>query len=100
MDCERNGVQITVALLFGYSSFGYYSRGIYNDRSCTGTVNHAMLLSGLEKDERGREYWILKNSWGPSWGEKGYINFLKGNNLCDMITNNVTIARYGDIITE
>ena len=59
-----------------------------------------MLLSGLEKDSNGREYWILKNSWGPSWGENGYIKFAKGNNMCEMITNNVTIASYREIITQ
>ena len=59
-----------------------------------------MLLSGIERSPSGQEYWILKNSYGAQWGDNGFISFIKGRNMCEMISNEVTIGRYGDIITE
>jgi len=49
--------------------FQYYSGGIYN-RNNTSTVNHAVILVGWD-DTKGA--WILKNSWGTNWGDKGYM---------------------------
>lgn len=61
-------------------------------------VDHAVLVVGIEKDFLGQEYWIIKNSWGASWGEKGFIRFAKGSNIANMITNPVTVVNLGPII--
>jgi len=50
------------------SDWQFYQNGILDVR-CDGTeINHSVLLVGYS--ERG---WKLKNSWGPIWGENGYI---------------------------
>jgi len=35
-------------------------------------TNHAILLTGWGSDDEGRAYWVVQNSWGPGWGDRGY----------------------------
>jgi len=53
-----------------------YGGGIF--KGCTGasgsTLDHGVQLVGYAKD-----YWIVRNSWGASWGEKGYIRISRAN---------------------
>jgi KDEL-tailed cysteine endopeptidase len=60
--------------------FFLYSSGVYTGK-CGRNINHAALLIGYGMDkESGLEYYILKNSWGPTWGENGYMKIAKGIN--------------------
>ncbi|CAF1313205.1 unnamed protein product, partial [Rotaria sordida] len=64
---------ISVAIDAGHSSFQFYNSGVYNERSCsTRSLNHAVLAFGFNKTA-SKPYYIVKNSWGPSWGKNGYI---------------------------
>ena len=57
--------------------------GLYNG------MNHAVLLVGYGTDEAtGFEYWLLKNSWNTTWGDKGYfkIKFDDGYGYCNVQT--------------
>jgi C1A family cysteine protease len=66
----------TVAVDAGSSDWQSYSGGVYNGR-CGTQLNHAILAVGFTAD-----YWIVKNSWGSTWGASGYIFMKRGKNIC------------------
>ena len=58
-------------------SFYNYSEGIFDDPKCGTSLNHATLVVGYGAEySTGKEYWIMKNSWGTYWGDEGYIKIL------------------------
>ena len=63
-------------------SWGGYDGGVFNVCADTVTPNHAVLLVGWDDDYEGQGVWILKNSWGPDWGEDGYMYILY--NCCNL----------------
>jgi C1A family cysteine protease/predicted secreted protein len=64
---------VGVALCVGWY-FHRYEGGVFESDNCSG-INHAVLLVGWD-DATGS--WILRNSWGPNWGENGYMRIKWG----------------------
>jgi len=68
------------------SDFRHYTGGVYTSTVCKNKpsdVNHAVLAVGFDHDEAsGKDYWIIKNSWGDSFGLKGYFLMERGLNMC------------------
>ena len=67
-----------------------YKKGVYQSKSCKGgqmDVNHAVLAVGYGT-ENGVDYWLVKNSWAESWGDKGYFKIARGNNMCGIAVCN------------
>jgi cathepsin L len=63
-------------------SFQLYHSGIYMEPSCGTNPDHDMLCVGYGTEDT-TAYWILKNSWGVSWGEKGYMRSARNReNMC------------------
>jgi C1A family cysteine protease len=80
---------VGVAICAG-SGFDGYSGGIFatdESSACDGGVNHAVVLVGWD-DAEGM--WILRNSWGPWWGESGYMRIVWGTSNVGYSTNYIS----------
>jgi len=65
----------TVAIAASSNYFNSYKSGVLTNSSKCGTrVDHAVLAVGYGTSSQYGDYYIVKNSWGASWGEKGYVN--------------------------
>lgn len=54
-------------------------QGIFTG-SCGIKVDHAVVLVGYDTSDDNTDFWLVKNSWGSFWGEKGYIKILRNIN--------------------
>lgn len=78
---------VSVAIDSSLASFHSYSSGIYSDDSCSQSfLDHAVACIGYGA-ENGLDFWIVRNSWGCSWGESGYFRLLRGSNMCGIATS-------------
>ena len=69
--------------------FRHYANGVYTSDTCKSgptDVNHAVLAVGYGTDTNGKDYWIIKNSWGADWGMDGYFWMERGKNMCGIAT--------------
>lgn len=68
---------ISVAVDGSHQSFQFYSSGVYDEPDCSSTnIDHSFVLVGYDTFNNGtvkKDYYIAKNSWGDTWGDKGYI---------------------------
>ncbi|XP_047983975.1 procathepsin L-like [Leguminivora glycinivorella] len=76
-----------LAVALNSFDFHHYTKGILEPDQCKGQQpNHGVLLVGYG-EENGKKFWIIKNSWGAGWGEKGYVRLLRGVDACAMGTS-------------
>jgi C1A family cysteine protease len=69
---------VSVAIEADTFIFQFYRSGVFDDVSCGTNLDHGVLAVGFGTDAAsGKDYFIVKNSWGPSWGDKGFIKIAK-----------------------
>jgi len=72
---------VSVAIEADTQVFQFYQSGILDDVRCGQQLDHGVLLVGYGT-ENGKDFYVVKNSWGSSWGEGGYIRMARGKNQC------------------
>lgn len=69
-----------VAVSLNASNFKDYHQGIF-DGPCSTKHNHAVTLIGYGTTDDGTDYWLVKNSWGTTWGEEGYMKIRRNSGV-------------------
>jgi len=84
MDKLLNG-PVVVSICAGSKNFRYYKAGVLNG-VCEGKdgkvgkyTDHTVLLTGYGTDKNNNDYWLVQNSWGKSWGEKGFARIARSD---------------------
>ncbi|XP_021839249.2 low-temperature-induced cysteine proteinase-like [Spinacia oleracea] len=78
---------VSVGICGSERSFQLYSKGIFTG-PCSTSVDHVVLIVGYGS-ENGVDYWIVKNSWGTSWGMKGFVHMQRNSGVSGICGINV-----------
>jgi len=71
---------VSVAIEADQTGFQLYKSGVFSG-VCGQNLDHGVLTVGYGTDQ-GQDYWKVKNSWGTSWGEAGYIRMIRNKDEC------------------
>lgn len=74
---------VSVAV-FANEIWQHYDGGVIDDAKCTDDLNHGVVIVGY--NTTSDNYWLVKNSWGTSWGLDGYVKIALGKNMCGIET--------------
>ncbi|KAK6115795.1 hypothetical protein DH2020_008064 [Rehmannia glutinosa] len=83
---------VSVGICGSDSSFQLYSGGIFTG-PCSTSLDHAVLIVGYDSKD-GKDYWIIKNSWGRYWGMNGYMHMLRNTGTAEGVCGINMLASY------
>ena len=69
-----------------------YTGGIYSEEGAH-SIDHIISIVGWGVADTGDEYWLMRNSWGEPWGEKGFMRIVTSKNTGPAGTANNAIER-------
>ena len=74
---------VSVTIEADTTVFQQYTSGILDSKACGTQLDHAVAAVGYGT-EKGTDYYIVRNSWGASWGEEGYLKIaaVDGPGIC------------------
>merc|ERR1711871_477805 len=75
---------VSVAIEADTRVYQMYQSGVLTGDACGTNLDHGVLVVGYDTDEStGVDYWLVKNSWGPTWGDEGYIKIERSDSTSD-----------------
>jgi len=80
---------ISVSIEADKAVFQLYNSGVFDSSACGTNLDHAVALVGYGT-QAGQDYFILRNSWGTSWGEQGYMKIANTGNgvgICGVLSD-------------
>lgn len=73
---------VSVAIEADKTIFQFYTGGVINSSKCGTNLDHGVLVVGYGVEDE-IPYWLIKNSWGPEWGDQGYVKVARSNSTDD-----------------
>ena len=92
---------VSIAIEADQASFQLYSSGVLT-ASCGTRLDHGVLAVGYGTDA-GSDYWKVKNSWGTSWGEHGYVRLSRGSSHeeeCGILSGPTSFPVVSGVVTQ
>jgi len=93
------GVTVSFAVGINAAFMQTYVGGVSCPYVCSKrNLDHGVLLVGYGAAAfapirmKDKPYWVIKNSWGPNWGENGYYKLCRGHNVCGINNMVSTVA--------
>lgn len=76
---------VSVAIEADKTVFQHYRSGVITGGACGTKLDHGVLAVGYGEED-GEPYFLVKNSWGPSWGDEGYVK-IGQSNVCGILAD-------------